>query len=90
MSPTKSKGKETRLFSLKSAKPFCYKLPGKTLCRMEISKADDLSTEQAANLLGSPGRDNQMRQSGQVHKKRSKNRMVIVAVSGITVTFRAG
>uniref|UniRef100_A0A4W5N5S7 Ectonucleotide pyrophosphatase/phosphodiesterase 1 n=1 Tax=Hucho hucho TaxID=62062 RepID=A0A4W5N5S7_9TELE len=47
---------------------------------MEISKADDLSTEHAANLLGSPGRDNQMRQSGQVHKKRSNNRMVIVAV----------
>ncbi|XP_041716860.1 ectonucleotide pyrophosphatase/phosphodiesterase family member 3 isoform X3 [Coregonus clupeaformis] len=47
---------------------------------MEISKGDDHSTEHAANLLSSPGRDNQMSHSGQVHKKRSNNRMVIVAV----------
>ncbi|XP_029533149.2 ectonucleotide pyrophosphatase/phosphodiesterase family member 1-like isoform X2 [Oncorhynchus nerka] len=46
---------------------------------MEISKGDEHSTEHAANLLGSPGRDNQMRHSGQVHK-RSNNCMVIVVV----------
>uniref|UniRef100_A0A8C8MIV1 SMB domain-containing protein n=1 Tax=Oncorhynchus tshawytscha TaxID=74940 RepID=A0A8C8MIV1_ONCTS len=47
---------------------------------MEISKGDEHSTEHAANLLGSPGRDNQMRHSGQGHKKRSNNCMVIVVV----------
>ncbi|XP_035630261.1 ectonucleotide pyrophosphatase/phosphodiesterase family member 1-like isoform X2 [Oncorhynchus keta] len=46
---------------------------------MEISKGNEHSTEHAANLLGSPGRDNQMRHSGQVHK-RSNNCMVIVVV----------
>lgn len=50
---------------------------------MEISKEDEHSTEHAANLLGSPGRDKQVRHSGQVHKKRSNNRMVVVVVSGI-------
>ncbi|XP_023855911.1 ectonucleotide pyrophosphatase/phosphodiesterase family member 1 isoform X1 [Salvelinus sp. IW2-2015] len=56
---------------------------------MEISKGDEHSTEHAANLLGSPGRDNQMRHSGQVHKKRSNNRMVIVVVMLLCVLITA-